>query len=326
MSAPEATPYGGWPSPVSALSVAGAAVRLGSLAVDGDDLYWVEGRPEEAGRNVIVRRTPDGTVADVTPPPFNARTRVHEYGGGDFAVAGGRVVFANFADQRLYGLNPGGAPGQALPLTPDSDAPGGPRLRYADLVFDPLRRRLICIREDHTGVAGGAPETGGPPPQAQNAVVAVDLAEPSGDARQRVLVSGNDFYAAPRLSPDGRRLAWLTWNHPNMPWDGTELWTGDLTPDGSIAGSRRVAGGPEESIFQPEWGPDGRLYFVSDRSGWWNLYRLGDGGEAVPLAPRAAEFGVPQWVFGLGARGNRLRLRRGRRLAPGAPRTREWRP
>lgn len=318
MTSPQVAPYGSWRSPISAAAVARAAVRFGSLAVDGADVYWVEGRPDEGGRNVIVRAGPDGTVADVTPAPFNARTRVHEYGGGAFAVAGGDLVFAHFQDQRLYRLDVA-AGGPPAPLTGDSGAPGGPLLRYADLVFDAPRRRLLCVREDHRGVSA-APPSGSAVPQAVNAVVAVDLAPPPdgagapAGAAQRVLVSGADFYANPRLSPDGARLSWLAWNHPNMPWDGTELWVGELAADGTVGAARRVAGAPaapvgleperdpdgapQEAIFQPEWGPDGRLYFVSDRSGWWNLYRLGEGDAVEPLCPMEAEFGQPQWVFG----------------------------
>ncbi len=295
MSEAQVAPYGSWRSPISAAMVAGAAVRLGHLAVDGDDIYWAELRPAEGGRNVIVRHTPDGRTADVTPAPFNARTRVHEYGGGDFAVAAGSVYFANFADQRLYHLD-GNGTGAPQPLTEE-----GP-LRYADAVVDHQRRRLICVREDHA-LSGRPPE---------NTLVAIDLAGVASVAGGtsanagnqtvrpgRVLVSGNDFYAAPRLSPDGSRLAWLTWNHPNMPWDGTELWVAQVAPDGGVVNAQHVAGGPEESIFQPAWAPDGRLCFVSDRTGWWNLYRWsGPGGVIETLTELEAEFGQPQWVFG----------------------------
>ena len=204
---------------------------------------------------------------------FNARTRVHEYGGGDYAVSDGTIVFANFADQRLYVQRPGSEP---KPLTPAAE------LRYADGVIDRGRNLLFCVREDHTGHG-----------EAINTLVSIDLqAEDPG----KILVSGNDFYSSPRISPDGSRLAWLTWNHPNMPWDGTELWLGKLTGDGSIDEAVRVAGGINESIFQPEWSPEGSLYFVSDRSGWWNIYRWQDE-KVEPLCPMDAEFGQPQWVF-----------------------------
>ena len=275
MTEPKVAPYGSWKSPITSDLIVSETIVLGQIALDGQDIYWVEMRPTEGGRYVIVRRTPDGRTTDVTPLPFNARTRVHEYGGGAFAVADGTVYFSNFADQRLYRQDPGGEP---RPITPEAD------LRYADGVFDHRRGRLICVREDHTD----------PGREAVNTIVSLDLDGNGG----RVLVSGNDFYSSPRLSPDGSRLAWLTWNHPNMPWDGTELWVGELDANGSLGRIERVAGGADESIFQPEWSPDGVLHFVSDRMGWWNLYRW-RGGRVEPLIEMEAEFGLPQWVFGL---------------------------
>lgn len=273
-------PYGSWKSPISSELIVSETIMLGSPALDGEDVYWLEGRPQEGGRQVLVRRTPDGSAADVTPAPYNVRSRVHEYGGGAYTVHKGTVYFVNFGDQRLYTVRAGEEP---RAITPEG------KLRYADMVVDTGRGRLICVREDHAESDL----------QPVNTLVSVTL---SGDAEGgRVLVSGNDFYSTPRLSPDGSRLAWLTWNHPNMPWDGTELWVGDIAEDGGIANTRRVAGGLKESIFQPEWSPDGRLYFASDRTGWWNLYRLSslDGGEGEALHPMAAEFGLPMWVFGM---------------------------
>ena len=275
VAAPQIAPYGSWRSPITSELIVSRALGLGQVALDGGDVYWLETRPLEGGRSVVVRLTPDGRCADVTPAPYNARTRVHEYGGGAFAVSKGEVLFANFADQRLYRQKVGEEP---EPLTP-----AGP-FRYADGVFDERRGRTIWVREDHT-----TPER-----EPANALVAVPLAP----GAQRVLVSGNDFYASPQLSPDGTRLAWLTWNHPNMPWDGCELWVAAVEPDGSLVHHRLVAGGPRESIFQPRWSPDGILYFVSDRSGWWNLYRWRDD-TPEPLCPMEAEFGRPQWVFGM---------------------------
>jgi len=272
----QVAPYGSWKSPITSDLIVAETVGLGRIALDGEEVYWVELRPAEGGRNVVVRRTADGHTSDVTPAPFNTRTRVHEYGGGAFAVTDGTVIFSNFADQRLYRQDPGASP---QPITPEAD------LRYADGVVDRRRNRLICVREDHTAAGHDA----------VNTLVSLDLA--SGDGGQ-VLVSGNDFYSSPRLSPDGTRLAWLTWNHSNMPWDGTELWAGELREDSSLGPSRRVAGGDDESIFQPEWSPDGTLHFVSDRTGWWNLYRWRDG-RIEPLCEMEAEFGAPQWIFGL---------------------------
>lgn len=268
-------PYGTWPSPIAAERVARGAVTYAEPRADGDDVYWIELRPAEKGRQVIVQRAPDGRTTDRTPPGFSARTRVHEYGGGAYCVAGGTVWFSNDADGRLYRQAPGGAP---VAITPAA------RLRFADAVLDAGRARLIAVREDHTG-----------PGEAVNTLVAVRA---DGDAEGgRVLVAGADFYANPRLSPDGRQLAWLAWNHPNMPWDGCALWVAGLGDDGALRDPQRVAGGERESIFQPEWSPDGTLHFVSDRTGWWNLYRW-RGGAAEALCPMAAEFGAPMWQFG----------------------------
>ena len=214
---------------------------------------------------MIVRAALDGSGrTDVTPEGFSARTRVHEYGGGVYTVAGGDVVFSNDADARVYRQRPGEEP---EPITPEPSRARG--LRYADFFAGD---HIVCVRESHE--ASGEPV---------NELVALD------DGDVHVLASGHDFYGAPRLSPDGRRLAWLSWDHPRMPWDGTELWVANA--DGSEG--QRVAGGPEESIVQPAWSPDGRLHWASDRSGWWNLYRDGE-----PLYPAEAEFAMPLWVFG----------------------------
>lgn len=272
-------PYGSWTSPITSDLIVAGSVRLGDLAVDGEDIYWVESRPVEAGRYVVVRRAADGTISDVTPAPYNVRTRVHEYGGGAFCVAAGTLFFSHDADGRVYRLDNGG---EARPLTPER------ALRFADLRLDEHRGRLIAVCEDHTG--------GGHEPV--NNIVAVAADGTDTDRGGVVLVSGHDFFSNARISPDGRYLAWLAWDHPNMPWDATELWLGEFAPDGSVSPDRTlVAGGEGESIFQPQWSPDGVLHFVSDRTGWWNLYRWNEG-VIEPLAPIEAEFGEPQWVFG----------------------------
>jgi dipeptidyl aminopeptidase/acylaminoacyl peptidase len=262
-------PYGSWPSPLSAARVTAGGLRLDQIQLDGEDVYWLEGRASEGGRNVIVKRSPSGEIVDITPQGFNVRSRVHEYGGGAYAVYRRTIFFSNFADQRVYQQDPGGVP---QPITDDGAS-------YADFRMDAQRSRLIGVRE-HSG---------------HNSIAAIP---------GPVLVEGADFYSDPIVSPDGKFLAWLQWNHPNMPWDGTELHVAVINPDGSIGSREKVAGGPEESIFQPEWSPDGALYFVSDRTGWWNLYRWqpslrpgGDGYEA--LHPMAAEFGKPQWTFSM---------------------------
>ena len=276
MNEKKIAPYSSWKSPITSDLIVSATIGLGQIAIDGDDICWVETRPAEKGRYVVVKRAPDGQIVDLTPSPFNARTRVHEYGGGSFVMSDGVIWFSNFADQRLYRKDAGAEP---RAITPEAD------LRYADGIIDRFRNRMICVREDHT-VAGS---------EAANTIVSLPL---DGAGEQRLIVSGNDFYSSPRLSPDGSRLAWLTWNHPNMPWDGTELWVAEVRHDGSLANASRIAGGVDESIFQPEWSPAGELHFVSDRTGWWNLYRWRDG-RIEALCPMEAEFGLPQWVFGM---------------------------
>jgi dipeptidyl aminopeptidase/acylaminoacyl peptidase len=274
-------PYGAWASPITAGLVAAGGVSLDELRVAGGHIWWVEGRPLEGGRQVVCRAAPGGPPEDVTPEGFNARTRVHEYGGGAYAVAGDTVFFSNFADQRLYRQDPGQPP---RPITPEPPTPAAHR--YADTCPTPDGRRLVCVRERH--------EAG----QVLNEVVVLPA---GGDGPPVVLAAGRDFYAAPRVSPDGRRLAWLEWDHPNMPWDGAELKLAELGADALAGDPVTVAGGPDESIFQPEWRADGVLHLVSDRTGWWNLYRVPDpaGGELEALHPAEEEFGHPQWVFGL---------------------------
>jgi dipeptidyl aminopeptidase/acylaminoacyl peptidase len=339
-AAPIIAPYGSWKSPFSAATVAGGTLGLEQISLSGRRVFWIEKRPNEGGRQVIVRLDDGGLGRDVTPAPLSARTRIHEYGGQSYALADGVVVFSNLADGRLY-VQETGQPAQ--PITPE-----GP-YRYGDLSITPDGTRVICVRED-CGVpphAAAKLDNGEP----VDAIVSISIARESSllsvgmhDSRMRdsslgvrpdedrgvdplrmtggdsavlrhtnalfsntqhdgaagvqVLVQGSDFYGSPRMSPDGRTLAWLAWNHPNMPWDATELWLGDLATDGTVVNRRLVAGGAEESVFQPEWSPDGDLYFVSDCSGWWNLYRLRHG-RVEALHPMEAEFGVPGWVLGL---------------------------
>jgi len=275
---PKTSPYGSWKSPITSDLIVQGGIGLGQIQFDGDDLYWVEQRPSEAGRNVVVKRTRDGKISDVTPAPFNARTRVHEYGGAAYVVDRGTVYFSNYADQRVYRHDLGSAP---RAITPAVD------LRYADAVIDRARNRLIAVREDHTGSG-----------EAVNTIVALNLNGDDAGRSAKILVHGKNFYSNPRLNAAGTKLAWLQWNHPNMPWDGTELWVAELDGRGEVASPKKIAGGENESIFQPEWAPDGALYFVSDRTGWWNLYRERNG-QVEAMHPRAAEFGVPLWVFGL---------------------------
>jgi dipeptidyl aminopeptidase/acylaminoacyl peptidase len=281
MSPTKTAPYGSWRSPITSDLIVAQSIALSEVRLDGSDVYWLEGRPQEQGRYVVVRGGERPT--DLTPPPLNARTRVHEYGGGSWAVADGTVYFSNFADGRLYRLPRGATEPQALTPAPSAH---GQQWRYADSVIDARRNRWIGVREDHTGEG-----------EAINAVVAVAL---EGGEPGRILASGHDFFCSPRLSPDGNRLVWLAWDHPNMPWNGTTLYLADVADSGAVGEPQPIAGGPAESIFQPEWSPDGAaIVFVSDRSGWWNLsrYELA-AGTTRALAPMAAEFGLPQWQLG----------------------------
>jgi dienelactone hydrolase len=281
-------PYGTWASPLSAADVAAGGLRLGVVTLDGEDIYWLEGRPSEGGRNALVKRTPAGAISDVTPQHINVRSRVHEYGGDAYLVSGGVVYLTNFADQRVYRIEPGSEP---RPITAEG------KWFHADYALDSVRRRLICVREDHTGE--GEPV---------NTIVAISLQPAAAGTYGAIetLGAGYDFYSTPRLSPDETMLSWLSWRHPNMPWDGTELWVADLTSSGPLANARLIAGGPRESIYQPGWSPDGALYYVSDRTGYWRIYRAHDVHEpnpandpTVPNAPNdpSAEFGRPQWLF-----------------------------
>jgi dipeptidyl aminopeptidase/acylaminoacyl peptidase len=279
-----AAPCGSWASPLDAARTVAAALSLSDCSLDGGDALWQELRPAEQGRGVVVAAGADGVARDLTAPPFDARTRVHEYGGRAYLRAGGVLYFSHGADQRLYRSEGRAAPRAITPAAEPAAA-----LRYADLCAAPDGRRLWAVREDHR--AGGEPK---------NELVVLD---PQGDADGgRVVAAGADFVAAPRCSPDGRRLAWLQWNHPDMPWDGCELWLAEVRDDGTLHGARRIAGSRDEAVQQPRWSPDGTLHFVSDRSGWWNLYRWQDEA-ARPLCPTAAEFGEPPWVFGLATYG-----------------------
>jgi dipeptidyl aminopeptidase/acylaminoacyl peptidase len=282
-------PYGSWRSPIDAATVARAGRRLAAATLAGDGaVWWAEGRPDEGGRVVLVRRPPAGEPEDITPEGMNARTRAHEYGGGAWTLATpDLVVFANFADQRLYRQRLGEKP---VAIVPEPETEAG--LRYADLRLTADGGTVLCVREIH-----GEGE-------AESQIVALPL---DGSGEARVLAAGRDFYSFPRPSPDGRWLAWTCWGHPNMPWDGTELW---VAPLDEPAAATLVAGGPEESVFQPEWDAEGRLHFASDRDGWWNLYRVaGDAdelsitpgtasGEIEQLTAEEAELAHPQWLFG----------------------------
>jgi dipeptidyl aminopeptidase/acylaminoacyl peptidase len=284
---PTVAPYGSWPSPIDAATVAGSGGRLGSSPLSPDGaVWWAEGRPTEGGRVVLMRRAPGGEPEAVTPEGTNVRTRAHEYGGGAWClVEPDLVLFVDFAGQRLHRQRLGEEPEAISP-----EPPAGGAFHYADMRPAPDGRGVVCVRESHQEDEG----------EPVNEIVLLAL---DGSGEPKVLAGGRDFYSFPRISPDGGWLAWTCWDHPNMPWDGTELWVAPLEDSGE---ERLVAGGPEESVFQPEWGPDGRLHFVSDRDGWWNLYRArepgselsGEEGALVQLTEQRADFAHPQWLFG----------------------------
>jgi dipeptidyl aminopeptidase/acylaminoacyl peptidase len=271
-------PFGSWKSPITSALLTSSGIGFSELHFCGGNLYWLESRPDEGGRVAIVRCPHLHVPSDAIPGAFNARTRAHEYGGGAYCVHGHTVFFSNFKDQRLHRQEPAGAP---RPITPEPPQPGS--LRYADGRVSPDGKTIICVRERH--------EEGC---EAINEIVSIP-ADGSGPAK--IILNGYDFYSFPRISPDGMKLAWTCWRHPQMPWDGTELWVGDLDADGSVSNARCVAGSARESIFQPEWAPDGSLYFISDRTGWWNLFAE-KAGETIAVFEVEAEIGVPQWVFG----------------------------
>ncbi len=280
MEGPKPTlPYGSWPSPLP-LSLLTEGIRgLGEVRAADGVRWWLEGRPDEDGIQVLVRREPDGTLSRLSPEGFNVRTRVHEYGGGATLVEGDLVVVSEFRGGRLHRIT---SPGVAEPLTPEQ------AWRFADPVLDRSRDRIVAVREDHE------PDTVAAHGEARNELVAIDLAT----GAVATLVDGRDFYAAPRLSPDGSTLAWLEWSHPNMPWDGTELRVAAVAADGSLGEARTVAGSASDWVSQPRWSPDGVLHFVAEPDDWMNLFTWDRDAGVAPVAPMDAEFSQPDWVFG----------------------------
>lgn len=275
MSTPQTAAYGSWRSPITSDLIVSSSIGLRTVAWAGKTLYWLEGRPQEKGRNVLVRRNADGSEQDITPAGFNVRSRVHEYGGGAFLITDDETIyFSNDGDRRVYT--------QVKDIEPKVLTPENHR-RYADFILDKANNRLICVSEDHAG-EGHEPK---------NEIVAINLN--SGEIS--VLVEGNDFYTSPRLSPDAKTLAWVSWDHPDMPWDNSQLWIAEISQDGNLGEKKLIAGGEEESVVEPRWSPDCILYFSSDKSGYWNFYRIkNDKLEAI--YPAEAEFGYPHWVFG----------------------------
>ncbi len=281
----QVAPYGSWRSPISAEMVSVGGVTLSRPWLEDGSVYWQESRPSEGGRSVLMSAAPFSEPFEVTPPGFNVRTTVHEYGGGAYLIHRGTVFFSNYADQRLYRQELGGDP---VAITPES----GGRDRYADGRITPDGRWLICVRERHPDLND--------PAGVMNELVAIP---PEGSAEPVTIRSGRDFYSTPRISPDGSMLCWLEWDLPWMPWDGCEVFVAELADDATLENVRQVAGrAGEESIFQPAWSPAGDLHFVSDRTGWWNLYREREG-QVHALHPAEAEFGWPQWLFGMSGYG-----------------------
>jgi dipeptidyl aminopeptidase/acylaminoacyl peptidase len=272
-------PYGSWSSPITSELVAATGTiwaRFERPEPTEEGVYWLESRPRE-GRTVLVFKPWEGEAVDAIPAGFNVRTGVHEYGGSAYFRHGTTLFFANFDDERLYRLDAVGSEPRAI--TPEPPEPRS--LRYADGVVSREGTTVICVRERHEG-------------DVTNELVALPA---EGSAEPAVIGSGHDFFSDPRVSPDGTRLAWMSWDHPRMPFVGTDLWVADLSADGHLGEPGHVAGGPAESIFGPQWSPDGTLHFVSDRSGWWNLYRERDG-KVEAVAPVEAELGWMQWIFG----------------------------
>lgn len=276
MASKQTGSFGSWASPITADAVVAGALSLLEPHVVDDNIYWIEARQLEKGRNVIVMRTPDGTVKEVTPPAFNARTQVYSYGGGAYAVKNQVVYFVNFSDNQIYQQAAGSTPTKIT---------SNPSCLFADICIDAARNRLIAIREERLN---------GDAINAIHTLVAVDIST----GRETTLDSACDFYSSPTLDADGSKLAWLSWRHPNMPWTSTYLNAANIDQAGTLAGKQIVQGGGPESIFQPQWSLDGRLYFVSDRTDFWNLYRW-NSIEVEHILARDAEFGVPQWNLAL---------------------------
>ncbi|MEM7333786.1 MAG: S9 family peptidase [Chloroflexota bacterium] len=273
--------YGSWKSPISSDLIVTGSIRLNSIVLDGEDVYWTEGRPSENGRSAIIKWSPETeSYEEMSPAGFNVRSKAHEYGGGEFTVKDEIIYFTNFVDQRLYVQYPYS---EADPLTSPEN------LRFTDGQVDPTRGLIYCIREQHKSDQ-----------EPINSLVSLNL--DGFNETGEVLHEGHDFYSTPSINPSGNKIAWLTWDHPDMPWDSTTLWVAEIDEVGKLVNPTKVAGGEGESIFQPSWSPDGVLHFVSDRSNWWNLYRWQDG-QIEALYPMEAEFGLPQWVFGMSTYG-----------------------
>jgi hypothetical protein len=292
MAAPKVAHYGSWESPIKSAELSAGTLRLGQTQFDNDDLYWIEGRPTDGGKQTLVRRDKHGVITDVSPRGFNVRTLVNEYGGAPYLVRNGKIFCSNYSDQVVYQINPdtdAAVDERRIPLTPEGE------YHFADFEYDSNRHRLIFVCEDHSD----------PTKQPVTTINIVGTARPgekSTPQKMQVLVSGNDFYSNPRLSPDGKLLAWVSWDHPNMPWDGTALWMAEVGQNGALSKHRKIAGADDEAVMQPVWSPNGDLLFISDRLGWWNIYALPNPTKnlnPVALFEKNSDFATPQWIFGL---------------------------
>jgi len=266
-------PFGAWKSPISGKSLVQSSLRLGQIQIDGDSVFWTEGRPAEKGRTALMEGC-QRDIKEISTADLDVRTRAHEYGGGAFLCKGDRRFVVNNSDQQIYEIDDSGELQRITNM---------PSLRFADLEFDAKRELIIAVGEDHSDSEN-----------VENCLVSINL---EGENFQ-IVARGHDFYSNPQLGPDGKQLLFLTWDHPQMPWDGTQLHLADLDESGRVATSRIIAGDTNESIFQPLWDTDGSIYFVSDRENWWNIYRYDSSGVNCVLK-REAEFGLPQWVFGM---------------------------
>lgn len=284
----QSKPYGSWPSPITPELLASSSPAYAYPCCDSANLYWLESRPWENGRSVVVQRNSNGHVRDVLPAPLSARSKVHEYGGTPYIVINQVLYFCLYDDQRIYQLDlensdPENNKALPTPITPANDH------RYADFCYDKYRHRLICVAESHNNT-----------PEPENSIVAIPL---DGSMSVIPLCRGDDFYAYPRLDNTGDQLCWISWNHPDMPWDNTVLWLANLDKKGDTVESVAVAGNGQEAIFQPQWSPDNQLYFVSDRDNWWNIYRWQPESGVESIHPMAAEFAAPLWVLGMSTYG-----------------------
>ncbi|MCL5946503.1 MAG: prolyl oligopeptidase family serine peptidase [Chloroflexi bacterium] len=275
MGTPTVLPFGGWPSPITPQIVAAAGVSLSHVEVDGSQIYWLEGRPQENGRSCIVRWDPEEGMTDAIPAWLNARSRVHEYGGGEYIAAEGDLFVSHFLDGSLFRI------GNRLRTTSPLTTAG--TVRFADFTLDQARHRLISVCEDHRSS-----------PDPENLLITISLNEPH---QIEPLVQGAGFYSSPRLSPDSTKLCWVSWNHPDMPWDSTQLFVATVLEHGGLSDPIRIAGDVRESALFPQWLPNGHLLFASDRSGWWNLY-CWNGHDVRPITDEQAEFAVPPWILG----------------------------